>query len=102
MSQSKIDIDFAVANSQANKLEEISAEMTRLANQQLAGTIETIASGWQGETAAAYIGKAQTVKGNITQTAKAIAAIAETIRSDAKRIYIAEKAALEIAETRNI
>ena len=101
MGQSRIEIDFAAANSQASKLEEIAEEMTRLANQQLAGTIETITSGWQGETAAAYISKAQTVKNNIAQTAKMLTAIAQTIRADAKRIYAAEKAALEIAETRN-
>ena len=101
MDQSRIEIDFAAAYSQAKKLDDVADEMKRLANQQLNSTIGKIGSSWKGESATAYLNKAEIVRDNITQTAQSLASIAASIRSDAQRIYNAEKAALEIAKTRN-
>ena len=100
MSAIKIEIDFAAANAQANRLEDLAVKIQDLAEKQLSDTITLLSSGWSGESASAYLQKAEYVKDNITQTAKTLLSIAETIRTDAQRIYDAEKAAVEIAMTR--
>ena len=101
MSKTKIDIDFGVACSQANRLEEIAESMARLANKQVAGTVEKIDAAWKGDSAAEYMQKAMMLQSSILQTSQQLMSVAASIRAEAKRIYNAEKAALEIATTDN-
>ena len=97
MSQSKIEIDFAVACAQAKRLEEIAEAMARLANKQMSDTVDRIDTAWKGDSAVEYLKKARALQSSILQTSQQLMSVAEGIRSEAKLIYKAEKAALEIA-----
>lgn len=99
MSFSKIEINFQAAQAQAKKLEDIADDMKRLANQQLANTIQEMSACWKGEAATSYFSKADKVKQDIAATAKTLYAIAESIREESKRIYDAEMRAVTLAQS---
>lgn len=101
MSYSSIQIDFNVACAQAKKLEDCAEEMKRLANQKMSNAIDEMSAGWKGESATAYFKKADAVKKNIIATSETLYTVANSIRTQAKRIYDAEREALRIAEQRN-
>lgn len=96
----QIQIDFSAANSHAQLLDEIADQMKQLANQQMASTIQEMSMNWKGDSASAFFAKAEIVKSNIAETARSLHSIADNIRTNAKRAYDAEMAALNIAETR--
>lgn len=98
MSLTKIEIDFQNAQAQAKRLEDVADNMKRLADQQIADTIREMSSCWKGETAAAYFGKAEKVKQDIADTAKALYAVASNIRAQARRIYDAEMQAISLTQ----
>lgn len=99
MSLSTIEINFQAAQMQAKKLEDIADDMKRLANQQLANTIQEMSTCWKGEAAASYFSKADKVKQDIAATAKKLYTIADSIREEAKRIYDAEMKAVALAQS---
>ena len=99
MSSSQIEINFQAAQMQAKKLEDIADDMKRLADQQLANTIQEMSACWKGEAATAYFGKADKVKQDIAATAKTLHTIAASIREEAKRIYDAEMKAVALAQS---
>lgn len=101
MGYTSIEIDFTEACMQAKKLEECAENMEHLANQQIADTLKTMATGWKGESANAYFAKADIVKSEIAATAKTLYSIASSIRAQARRTYDAEKEALRLAEQRS-
>ena len=101
MSHMSIQIDFDEACAQAKELEDCAEEMKRLANQQLANTLREMAASWKGESATAYFAKADIVKKNIAATSETLYSIASNIRTQAKRTYDAEMAALRLAEQRS-
>lgn len=100
MSLTNIEIDFQNAQAQAKRLEDVADNMKHLADQQIADTIREMSSCWKGETAAAYFGKAEKVKQDIADTAKALYAVASSIREQAKRIYDAEMRAISLAQSK--
>lgn len=102
MSVANIEINFQQAQAQAKKLEDMADSMKRLANQQMADTIQEMSSCWKGETATAYFGKAERVKQDIASTAETLYAVASSIRTQAKRIYDAEMQAIALAQSKNI
>lgn len=100
MSLANIEINFQNAQAQAKKLEDIADNMKHLADQQMADTIREMSSCWRGEAAAAYFGKAEKVKQDIMDTAKALYAVANSIRAQAKRIYDAEMQAIALTQSK--
>jgi len=100
MTRIKIEMDFAAASAQAKKIDEIADEMSTLANQNLVTTMQEISTCWKGESATAYLSKVESAKGDILNTKTLLKSIAQMIRTEAKRVYDAEIAALRIAETR--
>lgn len=100
MTRSNIEMNFASACSQAKRIEEIADEMNALASQNLVVTMQEISACWKGESAAAYLSKVESVKDDILSTKSLLKTIAQMIRTEAKRVYDAEMAALRIAETR--
>lgn len=99
MSFANIEIDFQQAQAQAKKLEDMADSMKRLANQQMADTIQEISYCWKGETATAYLGKAERVKQDIASTADTLYAVASRIKAQAKRIYDAEMQAISYTQS---
>ena len=100
MSSDSIRINFSQAKAQADNISELADNMRTLAEREFNDTIQQIASAWQGESAWAYLAKAEQVRSSILSTAKALADVANEIRVEAKRIYDAEMRALEIAQQR--
>ena len=99
MSSSQININFQAAQMQAKKLEDIADNKKRLADQQLANTVQEMSACWKGEAATAYFSKVGKVKQDIAATAKTLYAIAASIREEAKRIYDAEMKAVTLAQS---
>lgn len=95
----EINVNFEQLQEQARRLEEIAAEIKRLADQQMAQTLQEMAVCWKGETASAYFNKADRVKQDIIDTAKLLNEAADGIRAQAKRIYDAEMQAVTLTQT---
>ena len=102
MEQLIIKINFQQACAQARKLEEAADVLDRIADRELEDTLAEVQAVWKGESAAAYCGKAEKIKGDISATGKKIRGIAENIRRKAKRIYEAEMEAERLARERAV
>lgn len=101
MSYASIKIDFAAANAQAQRLEEVAEEIRRMANDRMKNTMAQMSANWKGDSAAAYFAKAEKLQSDILKTAGNLESIARSIRSTARRIYDAEREALRLAEQRS-
>ena len=95
--QYEIYMDFRAAIDQVQELRSIASSMESISNDQLQGTLNSVARNWQGENAEAYLTKAQGVRNKILLTAADIRKVADTIEEIAQRTYDAEIRAIEIA-----
>ena len=100
LASSKIELDYHTALKQADKLDEI-ANGLRHSSEIIGETMTALNSGWQGESASAYIIKGQTLKEKVSKTSKDLSNAADKIREIAKKIHDAEMLALEIATKRS-
>lgn len=96
----EIRFDYQQALSRAKALEEIAGEMTSLAQNSLAGSLQILSGGWKGEAATAYLNKGAMLEEKIIKSAKNLRGTAATIRTIAKTIYDAEMYALQLAQQR--
>ena len=94
-----IEVNFKNAINQANELENIANDLRNLSDKKFNSTLQQISSSWKGESAALYVNKGNSLEEQLTKTAKEIEKTAQTIKSNAKRIYDAEMKALEIVNT---
>lgn len=101
MSYASIKIDFAAANAQAQRLEDIAGEIRRMTNVRMKNTMDQMSANWKGGSASAYFAKAETLQSGILKTAVQLESVAKSIRSTARRIYEAEQTALRLAEQRS-
>lgn len=92
----QIEIDFSRAIGQAQELEEISKELSRVANAHIEGALRMLAECWKGENAAMFAGKSKVLTADMFETADDLIKVASNIRSTADIVYKAEKAAMEI------
>lgn len=95
-----IEMEFAQANRQADKLDEIAANLEKTAEDKLGDTLSGIGSAWKSDTSAAYLKKGQTVQEDLRKRAKEIRKAADSVRKIAKTVYEAEKKASQIAAER--
>lgn len=93
-----IEFDFKQANIHANRLEELANSLSGLSNNQLKTTLQGVSTSWKGENASMYIGKGAKLQYEVDQTSRELLAIATQIRQVAKKIYIAEMEAVDIAQ----
>ena len=93
----EIYLDYNRAVRQAQTLERISAELERLADNDFAGCLRTVADGWKGENAAAYISKGRRLRQQLKTGARGLKADAAQIRAAAARIREADLYARAIA-----
>ena len=98
--RASIEMDFQRAIGQANKLESIASRLDGLANNRLKSSMQTLAMGWKSESAVLYMDKGEKLKTKINMSASDLRVCADDIRKEAKRIYDAEMAALELAANR--
>ncbi len=97
---SKIEFDYSKALAQAEKLEDIAAEINNLSQSDLENSLQELRSGWEGEAFLLYMSKGERLREKISKTSRELNDAAKTIRRIAKNIYNAEMAALEIARSR--
>lgn len=97
----EIKYDYQRAKNQSDKLYEVARELRRLMNDDYENILSELSGKWHGESANAFIGKSEMVKGNVIETAAEIERTAEKIMATAERLYNAEMRAKEIAEKRS-
>ena len=91
-------MDFVKAYNQADRLEELAAELRQLRDGEYNDCMRQITAAWKSENATAFLKKADRVGDRIGSTAEQLKKTAETIRRIAKRTYDTEMAALERAK----
>ena len=95
-----IQFNYTRAINQARKLEQLADELKSLANSNLESTLSNLSSNWKGESAEAFIAKAQKAKDDMLKNANQLYNTASVVRNSAKNIRDAELHALSIAEER--
>lgn len=97
----RIEMDFRQAMAQADKVDDLAERLSQVSNTQFGNTIQNMAAGWKGENAAAYLGKGARLQNRMNASASDLHNSAAAIRRAARRIYDAEMASLEIANSRS-
>ena len=95
-----IEMNFSEAKRQAAELEDIAESLRTLSSGKIDEASSQINAEWKGNSASAFLGKVQTLSGNINETAKELDEIAISIKQTAQRVYDAEMEAVRIAEQR--
>lgn len=97
---SQIQFNYRQALRQADTLETIAADLSRVAKTDMENSMRTLANGWKGSNASAFIAKEIRVQKNVSDLAKSVRSIASDIRRVAWTIYQAEMEAVRIAQER--
>lgn len=95
-----IEFDFQQAIKRAEELEEIAADMKKLVDDDLEGSLQTLSTVWKGEASTLYLSKGSRLKEKILKSSGDLNKVASAIRAVAKRTYDAEMAAYRIAMER--
>lgn len=95
-----ISINYEKARKQAERLDELANNLTKLAGSEFAGAMQTISANWKGENAESYLSKGSILQEDMVGTAKTMHAIASDIRTVAKRYRDSELRAIELAAKR--
>ncbi len=95
----QIEIDFQAALKRAEMLLEASSRLYRITGVNLENVYQYTRQGWQGENAELYRKKCTDLSVEIAGTAKAMKAVALSIRTAAEVMYRAELQALQLATT---
>lgn len=99
-SKAAIEFDFRQAMNRADELEQVAAEMKRMANNDMQSSLQQLSVAWKGEAASAYLTKGGRLKDKVVKSANDLNKTASTIRSVARRVYNAEMTAYRIAMER--
>lgn len=95
-----IEFNFRKALGQADRLDTVANNLSRLSGTEFGGTLQNLSGSWKGENASLYLSKGSSLQVKMNKTASELHAVASDIRRIAKRIYDAEMAALAIASSR--
>ena len=96
----RIEMNLAIANRQAEQLEQMSATLRRLSQQNLNSSIQDIKRNWESESANRFCFKGTCLSNSILASANQLKRIADNIRTVARNTYNAEKRAEKIARAR--
>lgn len=96
-----IRIDFNRAVKQASIAGDCADDL-RMAERQLRETIQELSAGWKGEAASVYLQKCEALAAKINKSARQLDKISSAISQTAKTYYEAEKAALEVVNTKSV
>lgn len=89
----EIEIEFARAVSQAQELEDVAVQLTRLANFNSKDAMNVLSQSYKGPNAMIFAQKGGELSTGLFSTADDLLRIATTLRSTADIIYRAEKTA---------
>lgn len=95
-----INWNYIQAKRQADRLREQAERLRKLSRDRMEDAIQNLAGSWKGESAGAYIRKAERMKRELEDAAAELERTAEVIRSSADRTYRAEMQVRELAHTR--
>ncbi len=99
-SRSAIEMDFNLAKSKANELENIANSVSNVSGN-LSSTLEGVPNVWSATgSSTMYVQKGNEIAGQIQTSANNIQRTADTIRTIAQNVYNAEMEAVRIAEER--
>ena len=92
----EIEMDFSRAISQAQALEHLADDLSRIANSDVASSLLVLKNRWRGDAGGSMelLGKSTTDE--IYRTADDLMRVARNIRSTADLVYRAEKSAVEL------
>lgn len=99
-SMHSIEMNFARAVQQAQKLEEIAGKIEQLTEGSCQACLNELSSNWKGEGANAFLKKGNRLKDNMKESARNLKKTGSTIREIARRTYDAEKRAYQLASSR--
>ena len=94
-----INIDYNKTLEQANKLDN-AAQIISKEIKELQNIRNNISASWSGENAVNYLNKVRAAEEELEKTKNKVIKSAESIRKVAKEVYNAEKAAIEVANTK--
>lgn len=96
-----IEINFKVALGQADKIDSIADNLSKLSGAKFGGTLQNLSANWKGENASLYLEKGSRLQEKMNGTAEELHSVAVDIRTIARRLYEAEMAALAVAVDRS-
>lgn len=97
-SEASIQFNYEQAIGQAKKLEQLADELKTLANTNLDNTLSELSSNWSGESASAFLSKAEKAKSDILSNVKQLYDAASVVRESAENLRKAELIAKRMAE----
>ncbi len=96
----QIHLDYNQAMRQADKLDELAAELEQVGGTKLGEALGQVRANWSGENADAFLRKANVLTTQNGKNVKKLRSIASTIRTVATNTYNADLRALRIAQER--
>ena len=96
-----IDIDFAVARSQADRLEEVANNLENMVNNEYSTTMQEIKAGWTGEASDAYMNKGAILESDMRTTIDRIRDVVNSIRNTVDKAEKAQRLAQEVLLKKN-
>lgn len=94
-----ISLNYNKAQQQAKNLDKVASQL-RTNKGKLESCKRNISIAWKGDNATAYLRKMETVLNNLSKIENNINKIANTVRTNSKRTYDAEVAAINTATKR--
>ena len=98
-SEATIQYNFAQAMRQADELDDLANQLTRLAENNVRNVMSNVQHNWEGESASIFLSKAEKSRNDIMQTARQMRNVASGIRKAARNVRAAEEQARQIALT---
>ncbi len=92
----QIEMDFAKAISQAQALEQMADDLSRIANNEVASAFLVLKNSWRGDAGGSMEPAGKEAVNEIYRTADNLIRVARNIRSTADLVYRAEKSAVEL------
>lgn len=96
MDKITIQLNYARAINQAKKLDDLAAQLRRIASSDLQSAMNNLSNNWNGESASAFLKKAQKANEDLLKNAKLLTSTASAIRKSAENIRNSELKALDI------
>ncbi len=100
MGRIEILFNYRQAIRQAEKLENLSSRLKKLARDKLSDTMGKLQNCWQSDHSNEYLRKVDLVRAELNETAARMESVAHAIRETAEAVKNAELRALEIARKR--
>ena len=95
-----IRMEYNKAMKQAEKLDQIAADLKRVADQRFTPSLSQINKAWKSDASVKFIRKGNKLAREILARARELEKAAETVRTIAKNTYNAEMRARQIAKDR--